>query len=627
MNRYLRLLVFAKPYRLYISLVFALATVYTVLDTSSYWFSASFLNTLFLTNRPAAVETIAPGAGKVAGIAPITSRANASLKAWTNKVVMGPTRQSTLQRVCLIIFLAFLLKSGVSYVKGLLLGFIELRVVNDIRRRLAEHILRLPMRFFDNKKSGELISILINDVGVINQAISSSFQDLVLVPLDTAVKLALLFAINWKLTLISLVLVPILGLVISTIGSSIRRKSKRTMSGIAQVVNFLHEVIPNIKIVKAYTSETREVGRFETLNQNYFRLAFSQKKLQNLATPVNEVIGAGLAVYLLWFGGSQIFRGTGFGPDDFVAYLIILFAMLQPLRKVSGLNNVIQTGVGAGERVFEILSVPLEPDHGTRTVRGLERGITLEGVSFRYRDDGPDVLSDISLEIRKGEVVAFVGPSGAGKTTLVNLIPRFYAVRSGRILFDGMPLEEVTLLSLREQIGMVTQETILFNRTVMENISCGREAISEADVAEATRVANAADFIQATPLGLHTMVGERGVNFSGGQRQRLSIARAVLKNSPVLILDEATSSLDSDSERYVQLALDNLMRDRTVLVIAHRLSTVVHADKIVVMDQGRIVAVDTHARLLATCPLYRHLYEIQFLHESEGPEPATEAAG
>jgi len=256
----------------------------------------------------------------------------------------------------------------------------------------------------------------------------------------------------------------------------------------------------------------------------------------------------------------------------------------------------------------------------------LERGITLERVSFRYREDGPDVLSDIDLEIRKGEVVAIVGPSGAGKTTLVHLIPRFYPIRSGRILFDGVPLEEVTLLSLREQIGMVTQETILFNRSVADNIAYGKELSSEGDVLAAAGVGNAADFIKASPEGLNAAVGERGVKFSGGQRQRLSIARAVLKNSPILILDEATSSLDSDSERQVQQALDNLMSDRTVLVIAHRLSTVMHADKIVVMNQGRIVAVDKHARLLETCPLYRHLYEIQFRQEMEDPGPPGEAA-
>jgi subfamily B ATP-binding cassette protein MsbA len=626
MNRYLRLLTFARPYRPQIALVFLLSALYTFLDTSSYWFSASFLNTLFLTERPAITQTVLPSTDQPAAARPFISQAKDSLKAWTNKLVVCSTRQATLFRVCAIIFLAFLLKSGVSYLKSLMLGFIELRLVNDIRRRLIEHIVRLPMKFFENKKSGELISILVNDIGAINHAISNSFQDLVLVPFDAAVKISLLFVINWKLTLMSLVLLPTLGVIISIIGSSIRRKSKRTMRGIAQLVNFFQEVIPNIKIVKAYTAEAREMAQFDALNRAYLRLAFRQLKLQNLTKPVNDVIGSGIAVFLLWFGGSQIFRGAGFQPDDFVAYIIILFAMLQPLRKLSGLNNIIQVGIAAGDRVFEILAEPVEPDQGTRTIRNLEKGIKLEHVSFRYRDEGPDVLSDINLEIRKGEVVAIVGPSGAGKTTLVHLIPRFYPVRSGQILLDGVPLPEVTLLSLRELIGMVTQETILFNRSVLENIAYGSEHDSGEEVFAAAAVANAVDFIEASPGGVHSVVGERGVKFSGGQRQRLSIARAVMRNSPILILDEATSSLDSDSERQVQQALDNLMKDRTVLVIAHRLSTVMHADKIVVMNQGQIMAVDKHERLLETCALYRHLYASQFRDERSGSDQSMDSA-
>jgi subfamily B ATP-binding cassette protein MsbA len=624
MNRYVRLLAFAKPYKMHIALVFGLACFYTLFDTSAYWFSASFLNTLFTSDKPAAAQTAVPAVVNPAVPHSVTSKLNDTLKKWTSVVVTGSTKQATLLRVCVILFLSFLLKNIVAYFKGIQLGFIELRVINDIRKRLSEHIIRLPMRYFDNKKSGELISIVMNDVGVINQAISNSFQDLVLVPLDFVVKLTILFILNWKLTLIILILVPILGGVISAVGSSIRRKSKRTLSGIAKVMDSLQEVIPNIKIVKAYNAEVRENRRFDELNQDYFRLAFRQKKLQNLTSPLNEVIGSGLAAYLLWYGGSQILRSSGFEADDFVKYLILLFAMFQPLRRLSGLNNIIQTGIGAGERVFEILGEPLESDEGRKEIRSLKRGISLEHVSFRYRDHGPNILTDINLDIRKGEVVAFVGPSGAGKTTLVHLIPRFYNPQAGRILFDGTPIQNLALHSLRDLIGMVTQETILFNRSILENIAYGAEEGDAELVLRAARVANADEFIRASSEGLETVVGERGVRFSGGQKQRLSIARAVLKNSPILILDEATSSLDSESEKLVQEALDNLMKDRTVLVIAHRLSTVMHADKIVVMNKGRIEAVDRHVRLIKTCPLYRHLYEIQFRSEAKKSKTNSE---
>jgi ATP-binding cassette, subfamily B, bacterial MsbA len=612
MNRYFRLLAFARPYRLHILFVFGLAMVYTVLDTSSYWLSASFLNTLFNPDQLTTIHLPGPAGAMPAATRSLASSLNATLNGWTNRLVVGPSRDATLIRVCVILFFSFLLKNVISYFKNVRIGFIELRVINDIRKRLVDHIIRLPLPFFDNRKSGELISIVINDVGIINQAVTNSFQDLVLVPLDLVVKLTILFIINWKLTVVTLILVPLLGVIISTIGSSIRRKSMRTMGGIAKVVDSLQEMIPNIKIVKAYDAEEREIRRFDRLNQDYFRLAFRQKTLSQLTTPLNEVIGAGLAAYLLWYGGSQIFRGAGFAAGDFVKYLILLFAMFQPIRKVSGLNNNIQMGMGAGERVYDILDQAPETDEGTVTLRSLERDISLTGISFRYRDDGPDVLTDINLEVHKGEVVAFVGPSGAGKTTLVHLIPRFYSPRTGRILIDGTPITELTLHSLREQIGMVTQETILFNRSVLENIAYSAEEVDEAAILRASRVAHADEFILASADGLRTVVGERGMKFSGGQKQRLSIARAVLKNSPILILDEATSSLDSESEQLVQNALDNLMKDRTVLVIAHRLSTVIHADKIVVMNNGRIVDVGPHARLVDTCPLYRHLYEIQF---------------
>jgi ATP-binding cassette, subfamily B, bacterial MsbA len=645
MKKYLRLLVFGKPYLGAIGGVLALTYVYIFFNMATYWFSADFVKTLFLgapqTEVVAKTETVSPTGGAaqtevaaqtgVAAPAPKKAAPPAGMqdmipggsikdriKSVTEGLVSTGDRRQTLLRVCVVLLVCFVLKNIAVYFKGILMGFVELRIINDIRDRMFDHLVRLPLRFYNNRKSGEITSIMINDVGVINNVISTSFKDFILVPSEVAVQFVLLWLISWKLTLYTLIVIPAIAFIIVQIGNSVRRKSKRTLEGIAGVIDCLQEVMPNIKIVKAFVTERKERDRFRRLNRNYFALAFRQKKLQNITTPVNEVIGASLAVFLLWFGGNQVLSGAGLSADDFIRYLILLFAMFQPLRTLSGLNNTIQTGVAAGERVFEILQEPAEPDEGKRELVRFGDSIRFEHVTFGYAPGLPLVLRDVSFAVRKGEVAAFVGPSGAGKTTLVNLIPRFYELAEGRILMDGIDVREYTLASLRRQIGVVTQETILFNMSIAENIAYAGDAVDMARVAEAARVANAEGFILQAPGQYATVVGERGVRLSGGQKQRLSIARAMLTNTPILILDEATSSLDTESEKLVQEAIDSLMKNRTVLAIAHRLSTVIHADTIVVLDQGRIVDAGPHRRLLDRCPLYRKLYDMQFRDESAG---------
>jgi subfamily B ATP-binding cassette protein MsbA len=615
MKKYLRLLAFAKPYLGPIGGVLAMAYVYIFFNMSTYWFSADFVKTLFLgqtqvhTAAPAPEKSPAiPGAQDLIPGGSLKDR----IKSAADRLVVREGKRETLYRVCVVLFVCFVLKNIAVYFKGILMGFVELRIINDIRDRLFDHLARLPLRYYNNRKSGELTSIMINDVGVINNVITTSFKDFILVPSEVLVQFVFLWLLSWKLTLFTLIVIPAIAMIIVQIGNSIRRKSKRTLQGIAGVIDCLQEVLPNIKIVKAFVTEQKEQGRFRDLNRNYFRLAFRQKKLQNLTSPVNEVIGAGLAVFLLWFGGNQVLTGAGLSADDFIRYLILLFAMFQPLRQLSGLNNTIQTGVAAGERVFEILSEPAETDAGRRTLARFDDSIRFENVSFRYAPDLPAVLTNINLSIRKGEIVAFVGPSGAGKTTLVNLIPRFYELESGRILIDGVDVREFSLASLRRQISVVTQETILFNLSIAENIAYAVDTVDMKRVSEAARVANAEAFILASPNGFNTVVGERGVRLSGGQKQRLSIARAMLKDTPILILDEATSSLDTESEKLVQEAIDSLVKNRTVLAIAHRLSTVIHADTIVVIDEGRIVDAGPHRKLLDHCALYRKLYDMQF---------------
>lgn len=611
MKKYIRLFQFARPYFHLIMIVFILSFLYIFFNTSSYWFSATFLNTIFTEEYQG---NLLSQSGQVTAVK--DSSINEYLKSITNALILGKDKKDTLFKVCLVIFMSFIFKNVIYYYKGVLMGYIELHVINDIRNKLFKHLVGLPLKYFNDKRSGEITSIMINDVGIINSVISTSFRDMILVPMEIIVQFFLLWAISWKLTVMIVFLIPVFAIIISKIGASIRRKSKRTLSGIAEVVNLLQEVVPNVKIIKAYITEKIETIRFERFNHNYFKLAFRQKKLQNLTTPLNEVIGAGLAAYLLWYGGNQVFSSTGISAEDFVRYLILLFAMLQPLKKLSGLNNTIQTGMAAGERVFEILNEKPEVDSGNKHIDDFNDSIVFKDVTFGYNEKESHILKEINLEIKKGEIVALVGPSGAGKSTLVNLIPRFYDVKKGCIFLDGTDIKEIKLNSLRRLMGIVTQESILFNTTIAENIAYGDNTFSSEEIYEAARIANAVEFILSSTNGFNTIVGERGVKLSGGQIQRLAIARAILKNPPILILDEATSALDTESEKMVQDAIDKLMKNRTVLVIAHRISTVIHADKIVVLNKGRIEDIGPHRKLLKTCSLYRHLYEIQFRDEA-----------
>jgi subfamily B ATP-binding cassette protein MsbA len=402
-----------------------------------------------------------------------------------------------------------------------------------------------------------------------------------------------------------------------------RRRSRRVFKQVSVLLTAFQESVSAIRIVKAFTAEEREVQRFDNANTGYYRKELRARRLRFITAPLNETVGVGIFVVLLWYGGNQVYAGTGLNAEQFLRFLVLLFATFQPIRDFSGLNNVLQTGMAAAERIFDLMDTTPEvyDPPGACDLPPFHDHIVLDGVHLSY-DEGVPVLDDINLEIRKGEMVAFVGHSGAGKSTLVDLIPRFYDVERGKVLIDGIDISQVRLQSLRSQIGIVTQETILFNDTIRINVGYGVPSCSDSEIVSALKSANAWEFVERMEQGLDTVIGERGVNLSGGQRQRLSIARAILKNTPILILDEATSSLDTQSEKLVQKAIDNLMQNRTVLAIAHRLSTVIHADKIVVMDRGRIAAVGRHEVLLDSCARYRELYQMQF-DDTKGREKPT----
>ena len=482
----------------------------------------------------------------------------------------------------------------------------------DVRNQLFTHLQKLPLSFFKKNKSGELSSIIMNDVSNMRVAFTQSIQSLITEPISILVLLGMLFIINSKLTLYALITVPISAYIITKLGKSIRRKAKRSSLSIAGLMNILQETLTGIRIVKAFVMEKFEIKRFIKENSKYFSLTFKQENMRNLTTPINDLIGISLGVLLLWIGGREVIVHGTLTPDGFIRFIIYLFAMLQPARKLGNVMAGIQVGLASAERVFSVTDVesnitnPLNP----KPLSELKESIKLTNVSFQYENSDTQLLENISITIPKGEILAIVGSSGSGKTTIVDLIPRFYDVTDGSISIDGVDIRQLSLENLRSFMGIVSQDTILFNDTVANNISYGQSDAKLDNIRDAAEASNALDFINELPDGFDTIIGEKGARLSGGQRQRLSIARAILKNPDILILDEATSALDTESERKVQEAIDNLMKGRTVIVIAHRLSTITKADRIIVLDKGEIVESGTHDELLSTNGKYSQLYNI-----------------
>lgn len=580
--------------------------IYVVLNSASIWLTASLINNILMD-----FQQLVADHSQLTGENSLTL--NEKLKFWTDGFILRGTPQETLKVLCLIIMVVFLTKNIFLYMKNYFMTVVQFHLITEMRNRLYKHFNALSLSYFDQKKSGELTSIIINDVANLRRALGTSFHQLLVEPINLLAFIILLFIISWKLALLSIVILPVAGLTILSIGRSIRRKSKRTAAMIAGITNIITETLSSIRVVKAFAMEGYEVQRFFKETHHYFQLILRRAKLRLLASPITETLGVMIGVLLLWVGGVEVLSGEGLTPEDFLRFILLLFAMMDPLRKLSKVNVSLQAGAASAERIFSILDT--EPNIVDKTdsvkINSFEKQIMFNNVSFKYEFDDT-VLKDISFEIEKGSVVALVGSSGAGKSTLADLIPRFYDVDKGGITIDGHDIRDLSLNSLRRLMGIVTQETILFNDTVRANIAYGQIDVNDEQVIPAAKAANALEFINELSEGFDTVIGEKGVKLSGGQRQRLAIARAIMKNPPILILDEATSALDTESERLVHKALETLMVDRTVLVIAHRLSTVTNADKIILLDKGEIKEMGTHNELMEKKGLYSNLYNIQF---------------
>ena len=604
---YKRLIKLVFNYWPYLVLSTATAFVYVALNGISVWLTASLINNILSDFDKLILEQSRLSSSSILTL-------NEKIKYFTNELILRNSAKETLQMLCYSILIIFVLKNVFLYLKNVSLIVVQYRLITELRNKLYIHFHSLSLSFFNKQKSGELTSTIVNDVANMRQALTIGFQRMFVEPINIIAFTTLLFIISWQLASIAVIIIPLAGIFIVKMSRSIRRKSRRTAVKIAGITNIITETLGSIRIVKAFAMENYEVDRFTKETNNYYNLMFRRSRLRSIAPPITEILGVVIGVVLLWIGGSEVLAAEGITSEDFIRFILIMFSALQPIRSLSNVFAEVQVGAASAERVFHILDTKptiIDADNAIKDIVFNEH-ILFDNVSFQYEDEESEVLKEINFSINKGSVVALVGSSGSGKSTMADLIPRFFEPTKGRIKLDKYDIKDVRIKSLRKLMGIVTQETILFNDTISGNIAYGQKEVKSSKIHAAAEAANAKEFIDALPHGFNTVIGEKGVRLSGGQRQRIAIARALLKDPPILILDEATSSLDTESEKYVQEAINNLMKDRTVLVIAHRLSTIINADRIIVLDNGKIVESGAHTELLDKNGIYKNLYDIQF---------------
>jgi subfamily B ATP-binding cassette protein MsbA len=527
-------------------------------------------------------------------------------------VIANTGKEAALMWMCLTMLLMFLFKNFFRYLAMYFLAPVRNGVIMDIRNALYNKILILPLSYYSNERKGDIMARMTNDVQEIEWSVIGAIEMIFRDPPTIIVYLLTLFIMSPQLTLFSLVLIPLSALIIGKIGKSLKRTSDKGMQRTGDLLTIIEETLGGLRIIKAFNAEKSSRDRFFGTNNEVRRLMNRIYRKKDLASPVSEVFGAFVIVAIMWFGGRTVLSGTSnLSPEIFMTFIVVFSQILPPAKAITQAYYNLQKGKASSERVESILQseVSIVDASGAIQIHGFNESVRYRNVGFSYGSE--PVLENIDLELIKGKSIALVGQSGSGKSTLADLLPRFYDVTSGAVEIDGKNIKECSLHSVRDLMGIVSQESILFNDSVFKNIALGQEQATEEEVIRAAKIANAHDFIMQLEDGYYTNIGDRGHKLSGGQRQRLSIARAVLKNPPILILDEATSALDTESERLVQDALNRLMEHRTSLIIAHRLSTIQHVDEIIVMQQGKIVERGTHADLLEQQGTYRRLFDLQ----------------
>ena len=615
---YLRVLAFMKPYWKRLMVTFLLMILAAIFSGISIGMILPFVNVLFSGGTLAGGESV-EGTGGLLDIAP------GSLETVQERVrhevlsfYAAGSPLETLSRICLSILALYFIKGLCAYFLSIISVSIEQKVIRDIRNGLYSHLHRMSLAFFHASRTGQIISRITSDVGLVRASISTGFLAAIRDLLNIVVLGGVVIWINWRLALVAFIVIPVITFIVARIARRLRRYSTKAQEKLADITAVLQETISGIRVVKAFGMEAFETNRFHSHTDGYLRAFMKRQRAEALAPVTTEFLGAAGGLVVLYYGGRQVLGGNLLSPDLFLLFLAAMLSIIKPAKTLTQASAKIQDGIAAGKRIFTILDA--EPDivdaPGAVDIDGLHEGIEFRKVSFKY-DASDYVLREVGFNVRKGQIVAIVGPSGAGKSTLVDLIPRFYDPTEGGILLDGRDLREVTVKSLRSIMGIVAQETILFNDTVRNNIAYGMEDVSLSKVIDAAKAANAHDFIAALPEGYDTIIGDRGVRISGGERQRLAIARAILKDPEILIFDEATSSLDTESEKLVQDAIERLLSHRTNFVIAHRLSTVTNADLILVIEDGKLVEIGRHEDLLAAGRVYRKLYDLQFKDYSQ----------
>ena len=582
-------------------LSFFSSILFALLNAFSIWMISSLISTIMKPNNIQLIQKE-------------NISINDRLEQFAINLIGTGSQLEQLKMLCIILVLTFIVKNIFFIINNICLTYVGNKMIMDIRNQLFSHIQKLPIAFFQKNKSGNLTSIMMNDVNNLKASFSGSIQSLINDPISMVIILSMLFITNIKMTIYVLITVPISAYIITKLGQSIRRKSMRTSIQIADLMNIFQETVTGIRVIKAFVMEKAEIINFKKANNKFFRLTFIQENMRNLTVPINDIIGISLGVMLLWIGGSEVLVYNNLDSDGFMRYIVYLFAMLQPAKKLGSVYTQLQSGMASAERVMYIIDEesnitnPISPIF----INDIKNSIKFENVSFHYENSKQPSLLNIDLTIPKNKTLAIVGSSGSGKSTMIDLIPRFHDVTNGKILIDNINIKDIAIDKLRSLFGIVSQETILFNDTIANNISYGNKNVTAEKLKAAIKAANLDKYVYGLPERLNTIVGEKGTKLSGGQKQRLSIARAILKNPKILILDEATSSLDTASERKVQKAIDNLVKNKTVIVIAHRLSTIINADKIIVLNQGKLIESGTHKSLISEDGHYKNLYEIQF---------------
>ena len=583
------------------------AFIFVIFNSASIWITATMINNILIDFNEMLFEN-----QRLSSLSELTM--NDRLKLFSNSLLLKDTAISTVSAVCVALIVVFTAKNISLYIKNITLSIVQYRLIRDLRNKLYSHFHYLSLSYFNKNKSGELTAVLVNDIDNMRNSLSIMFQKLFVEPINIIILMSLLFIVSTKLALIALLIIPVSGIIIFGISHSIRRRSARSQAQLAGMTSMIAETIGSMRIVKAFATKGFEINRFAKETQKYYKLMLRRDRLRFVSSPVSETFGATIAALLLWVGARDVLVIESISSEDFLRFILLLFSLFQPLKNLTNVVNELQNGLASADRVFAIMDTKsdIQDIDNAVEVNDLKNTLSFDNVSFSYGDEKDKVLNNINFQINKGEILALVGPSGAGKSTLVDLIPRFYDTLSGSIKIDGKDIKEFKINSLRHLMGIVTQETFLFDDSVKANIAYGVENISDDKIKDAAIAANAHEFIKKLPDGYNTIIGERGVSLSGGQKQRIAIARAIVKNPPILILDEATSSLDSESEKHVQSAIENLMSERTVFVIAHRLSTVHNANKILVLENGQIVQEGKHDELVNIEGLYKQLHKMQF---------------